>query len=204
MVKPVLRFWFDFASTYSYLSAMRIEEAAGRSGVEVVWEPFLLGPIFAAQGWTDSPFNIYPAKGRYMWRDMERRCADLDLPFNRPSQFPQNSLQAARVAMAVKETNRLSAFCKAVYSAQFAEGKNISDPVVLQSCLTSAGLDPSQLEQAQTAQVKSALRQQVERATELDLFGAPSFTLGSELFWGDDQLDDALRFASDQADSAEI
>ena len=70
-----IQFWFEFASTYSYLSAMRIEEDAARLGVAVDWQPFLLGPIFAAQGWNTSPFNLYPAKGRYMWRDMERLCA---------------------------------------------------------------------------------------------------------------------------------
>ena len=67
-----VEFWFEFASTYSYPAAMRIEAVAARDDVTVVWRPFLLGPVFAAQGWKDSPFNIYPAKGRYMWRDLER------------------------------------------------------------------------------------------------------------------------------------
>lgn len=61
--KKVIEFWFDFASTYSYLSAMRIEPLATDAGFEVYWKPFLLGPIFASQGWNGSPFNIYPAKG---------------------------------------------------------------------------------------------------------------------------------------------
>ena len=69
-----LVFWFDFASSYSYLSAMRIEAAARKADVAIVWRPFLLGPIFNAQGWATSPFNIYPAKGAYMWRDLARRC----------------------------------------------------------------------------------------------------------------------------------
>jgi len=96
----VLDFWFDFASTYSYPSAMRIGVLAARSGVRVNFRPFLLGPIFKAQGWTTSPFNLYPGKGRHMWRDLERICADLGLPFRRPDPFPQNSLLAARVALA--------------------------------------------------------------------------------------------------------
>ena len=74
-----IEFWYEFASTYSYLSAMRVEAAAKEQGVEVQWKPFLLGPIFNSQGWNDSPFNIYPAKGAYMWRDMERQCAAYDL-----------------------------------------------------------------------------------------------------------------------------
>ena len=104
MVTPVLDFWFDFASTYSYPAAMRIGPLAEQAGVEVRFRPFLLGPIFKAQGWTTSPFNLYPAKGRHMWRDLERLCADLGLPFRRPDPFPQNSLLAARVAIAGART----------------------------------------------------------------------------------------------------
>ena len=100
MPAPVLDFWFDFASTYSYPAAMRIGALAEDAGVRVRFRPFLLGPIFQAQGWTTSPFNLYAAKGRNMWRDLERLCADLGLPFRRPDPFPQNSLLAARVALA--------------------------------------------------------------------------------------------------------
>ena len=97
--RAVLEFWYEFASTYSYLSAMRIEEMAAAAEVEVRWRPFLLGPIFSAQGWSSSPFNLFPAKGRYMWRDMEREGSRFGLPVKRPDPFPQNSLVAARVAL---------------------------------------------------------------------------------------------------------
>src|SRR5215475_14160686 len=100
MPRPVLDFWFDFASTYSYLAAMRIGPLAQKADVRVRFRPFLLGPFFKAQGWTTSPFNLYPAKGRHMWRDLERSCAELQLPFRRPDPFPQNSLLAACVALA--------------------------------------------------------------------------------------------------------
>ena len=78
--------------------AARIEDAAIPSGVSILWEPFLLGPIFAEQGWDDSPFNVYPAKGRYMWRDMERLCSGNGIPFEKPSRFPRSGVVAARVA----------------------------------------------------------------------------------------------------------
>ena len=94
-----VEFWFEFASTYSYPAAMRIETLAARAGVPVAWQPFLLGPIFQAQGWRDSPFNLYPAKGRYMWRDLERLCAKHGLPYARPEIFPQRSILAARLAL---------------------------------------------------------------------------------------------------------
>jgi len=86
-----VEFWFEFASTYSYPAAMRVEARARAAGVTVEWQPLLLGPIFQAQGWNDSPFNIYPAKGRYMWRDLERVCTGLGLPLRRPSRFPRGS-----------------------------------------------------------------------------------------------------------------
>ena len=78
---------------------MRIGPLAAAAGVTVRYRPFLLGPIFKAQGWDTSPFNVYEAKGRHMWRDLERLCADLALPFRRPEPFPQNSLLPARVAL---------------------------------------------------------------------------------------------------------
>ena len=94
-----IQFWYDFASTYSYLAASRVDQVATERSIEVEWKVFLLGPIFAEQGWNDSPFNIYPAKGRYMWRDLERRCEAAGVSLVRPSQFPRNGLLAARVAL---------------------------------------------------------------------------------------------------------
>ena len=100
---PTLDFWFDFASTYSYPAAMRIAPPAAEAGVAVRYRPFLLGPIFKAQGWDTSPFNLYPAKGRYMVRDCERQCADLGLAFRLPEPFPASSLLASRVALVALE-----------------------------------------------------------------------------------------------------
>jgi 2-hydroxychromene-2-carboxylate isomerase len=81
MAKPTLDFWFEFASTYSYPAAMRISPLAEAAGVAVRWRPFMLGPIFKEQGWTTSPFNLFRAKGRNMWRDLERTCGTIGLPF---------------------------------------------------------------------------------------------------------------------------
>src|SRR5512147_3041977 len=105
---------------------MRIERAAAEREVYLEWRPFLLGPIFAAQGWRDSPFNIYPAKGRYMWRDLERICARLDLPLRRPSVFPRNGLLAARVALLGAGESWGPAFVRATYHANFAEDLDIA------------------------------------------------------------------------------
>src|ERR1700712_4305763 len=129
MTQPILDFWFEFASTYSYPAAMRVERLADAAGVTVRWRPFLLGPIFGAQGWTDSPFNIYPVKGKYMWRDLERICAREGLPLTLPPlRFPQNGLKAARLAVLGEAWT--PAFARAVYAANFAHQKDIADDSV--------------------------------------------------------------------------
>jgi 2-hydroxychromene-2-carboxylate isomerase len=105
MTPPVLDFWFEFASTNSYPAMMRIAPLARAAGVMLRFRPFLLGPVFKAQGWETSPFNLYASKGRNMWRDLERICTDLKLPFGRPEPFPQTSLLATRVALVGLDAN---------------------------------------------------------------------------------------------------
>jgi 2-hydroxychromene-2-carboxylate isomerase len=194
---PTLDFWFEFASTYSYPAAMRIGALAKASGVRVSWRPFLLGPVFKAQGWDNSPFNIYPNKGRYMWRDLERVCGALALPFAQPSTFPQNTLLAARVALVGLADNWGDTYCRAVYDAEFGGGHTISDVATIAGLLSSLGQDPeSVLAQAQSDAIKSALRAQTEQAQRIGIFGAPSFvTADGELFWGNDRLEAALEWA---------
>jgi len=190
-----LHFWFEFASTYSYPAAMRIESEARKRGVHVEWRPFLLGPIFNDQGLQDSPFNIYEAKGAYMWRDMERICGLLDLPFSRPDPFPQNGLLGARVATALPDVQR-PAFVRALYMAEFGRGEQISDPAVVRAAVQEAGAAPDiTLAAAQSAPVKEKLREATEQARAFGIFGAPSCTVRGELFWGNDRLEDALDWA---------
>ncbi len=194
MAAPI-QFWFDFASTYSYLSAMRLEKAASTKGVPVEWHPFLLGPIFADQGWNNSPFNLYPVKGKYMWRDMERLCAARGLPLRRPDPFPQNSLKAARLVLAADLQDRAE-LVRAIFDAEFGNGLDISDESVLSNCLISSGLPSDLMDRTQTPDIKNALFGQVDRAKTLGIFGAPSFIVGDELYWGDDRLDEALSYAA--------
>ncbi|APR04210.1 2-hydroxychromene-2-carboxylate isomerase [Thauera chlorobenzoica] len=196
MSRPVVEFWFEFASTYSYLSVMRIEAAAQAAGVDIEWRPFLLGPVFMALGWNDSPFNIYPPKGRYMWRDLERLAARHGLPFRHPSRFPRNGLLAARLALLGAHEGWVAPFARAVMTANFAEDREIGEPAVIGSILDGLGLPAAELlARAQSDANKLALRCQTERAAELGLFGAPSFRVGDELFWGNDRLEDALAWA---------
>jgi 2-hydroxychromene-2-carboxylate isomerase len=202
MAAPILDFWFEFGSTYSYLAAMRIGALADEAGVEVRLHPFLLGPIFQAQGWNTSPFNLYPAKGRHMWRDIERICAELSLPFQRPELFPQSGLLAARVALVGLDHSSGPAswvehFCHAVYRAEFAEGRRIDQADTIRNILSELKVDPEKtLAAAQTSQIKDKLRAQTAEAQRLDIFGAPTFvTADGEIFWGNDRLESAIAWA---------
>lgn len=195
MSQKQISFWFEFASTYSYLSAWRIEDLAAQAGVDVVWRPFLLGPIFAAQGWTSSPFNVYEAKGKNMWRDLERQTTAYGLPFQPPDPFPQHSLTAARVALAALETPQGPAFCKAVYRRQFGAGQSLSDPATLTGALADAGLPETLADRASDPEIKQRLKDTGAEAAAHELFGAPSFVAGTELFWGDDRLEQAIDWA---------
>ena len=199
MAGPRLEFWYEFASTYSYLSAMRIEREAEAAGVEVVWRPFLLGPILASQGWTTSPFNVYPAKGRHMWRDVEREAASLGLTFHRPDPFPQNSLLAARIALfGLRHAGWGPAFSKSVFLAEFGQGRSISDPDTMASLLIDLALEPAQvIAEAQSDENKLRLRAQCDEARERGIFGSPTFIApDGEMFWGNDRLERARSWAA--------
>ena len=168
MPKPILTFWDEFASTYSWLAAERIEALAATADVGVRWRSFLLGPIFVAQGWQSSPFNVYAAKGVNMWRDIERQCVLIHLPPpTRPEPFPQNSLLAARVATALPDAAR-PAFSRAVYRAEFTKSQAIADRAVVGEVLRDCGLDAeATLTAAESADNKVALRAATEEAGTL-------------------------------------
>jgi 2-hydroxychromene-2-carboxylate isomerase len=195
--KPKLEFWYELASTYSYLSAMRIEPLAVAAGVEIVWRPFLLGPIFKAQGWNTSPFNIYPAKGRYMVRDIERTAGQRGLAFRMPEPFPANSLKATRLAMLGGVEGWVPKFTRAVFLAEFAERRQIGDHAVLAQILEDLQLDPARLlARIEGPDVKAGLKARTAEALRCGIFGAPSFiSADAELFWGDDRIEAALSWA---------
>jgi 2-hydroxychromene-2-carboxylate isomerase len=208
MTVPVLDFWFEFASTYSYLAAMRVGVLAETADVAVRFRPFLLGPILKAQGWDTSPFNLFPAKGRHMWRDLERTCAEHKLAFRRPTPFPQSSVLAARVALvgldqsldaSLSESIRPwgNDFCRGVFRAEFADGMRIDAPETIRLILSDLNVDAeAAIARAQTDAIKDRLRSQTAQAQELGIFGAPTFiTADGELFWGNDRMESAIAWA---------
>jgi len=194
-----IEFWFDFGSNYSYLSTMRIGQLARDAGLSVIWQPFLLGPIFKSFGWSSSPFVLQKEKGDYMWVDIARECRKYNLPWKQPSNFPRSAVLPLRVALWASQTGApwLEAFCQEVMRSNFARDRDVDDAALVTELLQQLGLDAKAvIEHAQSAENKLALREQTEEAVRRRVFGAPTFFVGCEMFWGNDRLEDAIACAS--------
>jgi 2-hydroxychromene-2-carboxylate isomerase len=182
---PEIEFWFEFASNYSYLSVMRIEDATRRCGARIVWKPFLLGPIFRDLGLETSPFVLQKEKGAYVWQDMARQCRKYGLRWTQPTAFPRLGVLPARIALLGAEQPWIGAFCRQVMELNFALDKDINQPDCMAAILTELGLPASDiLDRAQAESTKNLLRQQTAQARARGIFGAPTFFVGREMFWG--------------------
>ncbi|KAJ8604664.1 hypothetical protein CTAYLR_006533 [Chrysophaeum taylorii] len=187
-----MEFWYDFASTYSYLVARRVAAATQVNNIK--WRPFLLGPIFKAQGITDAPAKANPVKGRYMWRDLERRAERYGYAFRKPSQFPRNPLLAARVA--TQDEPWVPDFTVRLFRANFEQDRDM-DANEIAAVLTEMGIDAQRvLDRANSEEVKLKLKDRTADAMARGIFGAPTFLVGDEMFWGDDRFEDALDWAN--------
>jgi len=193
-----MSFWYEFASPYAYFSMMRIGQLCKAKGVEVIYQPFLLGPIFKQAGWNTSPFLIYEAKGKNFFRDIEREAAFYGLP---PLQilrdFPESGLLATRLTLIGLQQGWGVDFSKAVYRRQFQHGLPIGEEQDLSEVLQTmnVGSVDSLLGQAGSDEIKTKLWAISEQAQSIGIFGAPSFVVGDELFWGNDRLERAIEYA---------
>ena len=192
----MIEFWFEFASTYSYVAAMQIQAKCQSAGVPFAWRPFLLGPIFALQGWNDSHYNLNPRRGTYMWRDLERLTEKFGLPWQRPSLFPRPTTLPLRVAAAFEDAPWCGDFIRAVFVANFGEDREIGERAIVAEVLASVGQAPDKvLAAAESSERRGRLRANTERAIALGIVGAPNCVVGDELFWGEETLDDAIAWA---------
>lgn len=190
-----LEFFFFIGSTYSYLSVVRAEACAQAAGVELVWRPFSVRTLMREQN--NSPFVGKPVKMRYMWRDLERRAQRFGVPFDGIPPYPIDPDERAnRVAMLAAIEGWCPAFARAAYQAWFLGKQDPGRPEVLREILSGLGRNAERcMAEAESAAVRGAYVAQTARARDLGLFGSPTFVCGTELFWGDDRLDDALAWA---------
>jgi 2-hydroxychromene-2-carboxylate isomerase len=194
-----IEFWFEFASNYSYLSVMRIEDLARRCGVRILWKPFLLGPIFRDLGFETSPFVLQKEKGAYVWQDMARQCRKYGLRWVQPTTFPRLGVLPARIALLGAEQPWIGAFGREVMELNFALDKDINQLDRMAGILTELGHPTADiLDRAQAEPAKKLLREQTDAARARGIFGAPTFFVGTEMFWGNDHLEDALALAADR------
>lgn len=188
-----MEFWLEYASTYSYLSVARIGRLADEAGVKIDWQPFWLYPVRDQLG-LPAPFPEGSPRERYMWRDLERRAKRLDLPYRRPEVYPFNSVSIGRVALVGAREGWCREFTEAAFRLHWTQGVLMSESIA--TALGSVGQDIDRVQAlAASAEIKEAFKQQTGRALERGIFGAPGFVVGTELFWGDDRLEDAIAFA---------
>jgi 2-hydroxychromene-2-carboxylate isomerase len=186
------RFYVDVGSPYAWLAAERVEEVLG---VEPVWEPVLLGAVFAARGF--GSWALTDARDAGV-EEVERRAAAYGLPPVRwPEPWPGNMLLAMRAAVAACERGAGRAFLLAALRAGFVGGRDLSDPAAVADAASAAGIDGAELVAAAgTPAVKAALRERTDAAIALGVRGVPTVLVGDRTFWGDDQLEGAARALS--------
>jgi len=189
-----VEFLFDYGSPFSYLASLQLEGLAKRTGATVTYTPILLGAVLKATG-NASPMTI-PAKGRYMATELRRGSERLGVVFKpNPHAFMSNTLRLMRGAVAAQRKGWFALYHPAVYRAVWAETQDLGDDTILRKVLENAGIPANEL-LAEAEAVKDQLRQNTDRAVERGVFGAPTFFVANEMFWGNDRLDlveEALR-----------
>lgn len=182
-----LHFWFDYSCPYAYLASTQVEALARRTGARLTWEPMLLGGVFRANGTPQNLSEVLsPAKKRHNELDMARWAAVFGVPLTMPAGHPMRTVEALRATLVVDSDPRVVG---ALYRAYWVEGRAPSDEATLRAVLAGAGHDADAvLARAATGEVKDELRRRTDRAIALGIFGAPSFVVDGELFWGQDRL----------------
>jgi 2-hydroxychromene-2-carboxylate isomerase len=188
-------FWFSIGSTYTFLSVMRASRLADQSGVALNWRPFSVRALMIEQN--NIPFRDKPLKAAYMWRDIERRAAKYGLEAAIPAPYPLTQWDLAnKIAVLAAREGWCEAYVTETYRRWFQQGQEPALQPNLDQTLRAAGQDPDRiLVEAGSDEIAAAYQSATDEARSLGLFGAPSFVVGGEVFWGDDRLEDAIAWA---------
>jgi 2-hydroxychromene-2-carboxylate isomerase len=184
-----VEFWFEFSSPYGYIASSLVPEFERRTGRSVAWKPFLLGPVFKANG--QVPLVDVPMKGDYSRRDFLRSARFHGVPFALPPKFPIGTVAAVRAFYWAESRDppAAKALAAALYAAYFVEGRDIGDPAIVVEVGGKAGLDSAALAAGlQDPAIKERAKQEVDAAIARGIFGSPFFIVDGEPFWGCDRL----------------
>ena len=183
-----LEYFFDYVSPFSFLADSQVPGLVQRTGAELIYRPFFLGGVMQASG--NAPPAAVPAKGKYMFTDIARWLDryGLELKFN--PHFPVMTVKPMRAALVAIEQGVFPPFHKALFQAMWQDEKNVGDAEVLAEVLSSAGLDaPAILGRIGDDDIKEQLKANTAEAVERGAFGAPTFYVEGEMFFGNDRLD---------------
>ena len=189
MAKEV-EFYFDVGSPAAYLAWKQIPKIAAETGAQVVYRPFLLGGVFQATG-NKSPMEV-PAKGHYMLQDLQRYARRYGVDFAHNPHFPINTLMLMRgaVGLQMRQPTRMPVYVDAVFNAIWVEGRNMNDPATVATVIKDAGFERAQFQDlASDPAVKEQLKANSSQAVGRGVFGAPTFFVGDQMYWGQDRLD---------------
>lgn len=182
-----VEFFFDYGSPFSYLADTQLAALAQRTGATVVYRPMLLGAVLKETG-NASPMAV-PAKGRYMGVELQRWAKHYGVPFVVNRFFPMNTIQLMRGAVAAQQEGCFAEYHRAMYPAFWIDSANLGEPEVIRLVLIKAGLNANLLlARIDEPDVKEQLRLNTEEAVRRGVFGAPTFFVGEEMFWGNDRL----------------
>lgn len=183
-----IEFFWDSVSPYTYIAATQIEGLARDCGAQLRWRPFLLGGVFKAVG--NRPPAQLPPKGKHLFIDLARWARYYGIPLTMPSAFPTNSITAQRIATAMADDPRAPDLAKALMHRYWGVGEDIADEKVLRSVMLELALDADALlAAAGDPAVKERLKANTEEAVQRGAFGAPTFFIGEDMYWGSDRMD---------------
>jgi len=183
-------FYFDVGSPAAYLAWTQVPALLRATGASVSYRPMLLGGVFQATG-NRSPMEV-PAKSRWMQEDLARWARRYGVEFRHNPHFPINTLLLMRGALGLQmhQPERMVPYVDAVFRAIWVDGRNMNEPAEVAAAVEQAGFDPQQvLALTQQAQVKEGLKAVTQEAVARGVFGAPTFFVGDQQFWGQDRLD---------------
>lgn len=178
-------YFFDYVSAYSYLVNGQVQKI---EGAEVQYRPMLLGAVMQATG--NSPPGTVKAKGKYLVTDLKRWARRYAMPMHFNSIFPQDTMHALRVAIAAQRRGVFHEIHQAFFDAMFVHDLDLSDRDVLSKIVAEAGLDAAELmSDIENQSIKDELKDNTEEAIRRGVFGAPTFFVGDEMFFGNDRLE---------------